>query len=311
MLKELTGKNTSAAIILAVICVVILSACIRSEKDKISLTMRQSVPSEILGWNLQDTVETYDRESIFGYMNGAGEVYRSYDFREVVVFRFTRSGEPDMTVEIFDMGSSEDAYGVFSYARESEESGIGQGYEYRVGLLCFWQSRYFACIKAERETSDSKEAVFALARKIDEQLPSAGIRPKLVEYFPEENLLPQSIRYLHIHPSLNYHYFLAEDNILNLSRDTRAVLAAYEPGQTFLLCVQYPSAMLADEGYHSFVENYIPEARETGIAEIENGKWVAVKLEAEYVIVALDVAGKDGASQLVEAFRSKLVKATL
>ena len=68
----------------------------------------------------QDSSLTYDREAIFDYINGAGEVYRSYAFRDVLVARYARDSGDEVTVELFDMGLTEDAYGVFSYARESE-----------------------------------------------------------------------------------------------------------------------------------------------------------------------------------------------
>lgn len=293
-------------IIPALICGIILSVCSKSGEDKSSVTMRQSVPQEILGWKLQDATETYDRETIFDYMNGAGEVYRSYDFQNVIVFRFTKENNPEITVEIFDMGTPEDAYGVFSHARESEETGIGQSYEYRGSLLCFWQANFFVCVLAEKQTPETKEAVFALAGKIDRRLPSSGGRPELAKYLPEKNLIPQSVRYLHIHPSLNYHYFLAEQNILNLNHNTDAVLARYEPGETYLLAVKYPTDRLAENGYRSFLDNYIPEGRETGIAEIDEGKWVTAKFEQTYIIIVLDASTEEEATGLIEAFRSKL-----
>ncbi|MCJ7628218.1 MAG: hypothetical protein MUO50_07495, partial [Longimicrobiales bacterium] len=85
------------------------------------------LPKTIGEWVKQDAPLTYDRETIFDYINGAGEVYRSYAFSHVLVDRYERSGAQDqgVTVELFDMGNPEDAFGVFSYAREQEEAGIG------------------------------------------------------------------------------------------------------------------------------------------------------------------------------------------
>ncbi len=268
--------------------------------------MREFVPHEILGWKQRDTVETYDRETIFDYINGAGEVYRSYGFRKVTVFRLAKPEEPDITVELFDMGSAEDAYGIFSHARGNEEMGIGEGYEYEGSLLSFWRANFFVCVLAQQESPKTKQAVFALARKISEQLPASGGKPELVSYLPEEGLTPGNTRFFHLHTSLNYHYFLANRNILNLSPDTRAVLARYEPGPTYLLCVKYPSVQQADQARSQFVENYVPEAQTTGAAETEQGKWVAVGSEREYVIIALDAATEVYARHLIKAFADRL-----
>ncbi|MFQ6008921.1 MAG: DUF6599 family protein [Candidatus Zixiibacteriota bacterium] len=270
--------------------------------------MSDLVHQEMLGWKLQEPVETYDRETIFDYIDGAGEVYLMYDFRTVSVFHFAKTDEPEITVEIFDMGSTEDAYGIFSHARELEETGIGQGYEYRGSLLCFWKAQFFVCIMAESETAETKEATFALARSIDKQIAPSGGKPELLAYLPEKGLIPHTIRYFHTHSALNYHFFLAKQNILNLSRETRAVLAEYEPGSTYLLCIQYPSVQEANKGYDSFVKNYVPEAKGTGVAEIEQGKWLAVECESEFLIVVFDVPSEEYARQLIAACVKRLPK---
>ena len=271
----------------------------------------RAVPNEFLDWKVSDTVETYDRESIFDYINGAGEVYRSYAFGDVSVWRFSKPDAPDITVEIFDMGSPEDAYGVFSYARESEESGIGGGYEQRGGVICFWQNRYYVCLAAYESTDDVRQAVPMLARSIAQQLPQSGSIPPLIGLLPHEGLIEHTQRFFHIHASLNYHYFLAEQNILKLSESTNAVLAVYEPGTTWLLCVEYPSAQEADQAYGSFVENYLPEAAETGVAMVDVDKWVCATKLGRYVIIALDAVSRESATELADAMKKSLLDANL
>lgn len=251
--------------------------------------MQQLVPEEILGWKSQPTVEEYDRETIFKYINGAGEVFLSYGFQSVTVSRFAKPEAPEISVEIFDMNAAEDAYGVFSHSREKEETGIGQGYEYQGSLLCFWKSRYFVCVRAEQETPESKDAVFALAREIDGNITDSGAKPEIINYLPSANLGKGSVRFFHGHPSLNYHYFLAEDNLLQLNQNTKAALGQYNPGPVHLLCVQYPNSDLAQKGYDGFVEGYIPDGKETGAARTENGKWVVAEILDNYVIIVFDV----------------------
>ena len=79
--------------------------------------MADLLPESVAGWTRGDPSVTYDRETIFDYINGAGEVYRSYAFSHVMVAVYTGPEGPDITVELFDMGNSADAYGVFSYAK--------------------------------------------------------------------------------------------------------------------------------------------------------------------------------------------------
>lgn len=265
------------------------------------------VPDKILGWKLQEKVETYDRETIFNYIDGAGEVYLAYGFQQVFVYHYSKTDEPEITVEIFDMDSDEDAFGVFSYSREEEKAGIGQGYEFRGNLLCFWQGQYYVCVLADRGTDDTENVIPSLAEMIDRKLPASGEKPKLIEFLPSEGLVRQSVRYLHTYPCLNYHYFLASENILKLDLSTDVILGEYQPGPTYLLVIKYDSKISADTAYKSFIEYYAPDAYPTGIVEIEKGKWLNIKQEKKYIIIVLDALTEEQAVNLLSAFRNKLI----
>jgi hypothetical protein len=296
----------SCGFLFACVGAVLLSACGGDEGEQKVTSMSRFVPKEMNGWVVQDTAQMYDRKTIFDYIDGAGEVFLSYDFREVAVARLAKASQPDITVELFDMGSAEDAYGIFSYARESEESGIGHGFEYRGSLLCFWKAAYYVCVMAEKVSPEAKETVYAIARAVDEQLGPPSEPPKLVGYLPQEGLIRESLRFFHLHSTLNYHYFLSEQNLLNLGHETRAVLAAYEPNSVYLLCVQYPTEEEAASGYRGFIEGYIPEAAESGVAGIDENAWVAAKQVREYVVVAFDAPTGEAAGSLTEALIQRI-----
>ena len=305
MPQRLVSTNLAILFLVASVVAISLSACDKKGDRAMSHSMRQFVPEKILDWSLQDSSESYDRQTIFDYIDGAGEVYRSYGFRKVEVFRFTAAEKPEITVEVFDMGSADDAYGVFSHAREEEEPGIGQAYEFRGGLICFWKAAYFVCVLAEEGTPETKKAVFAMAREIDRALPTSPGRPELLNSLPQEDLIPSTVRYFHTHQSLNYHYFLSEENLLNLSRQTKAVLAAYKPGSVYLICIQYTAAAEADDARGRFVEKYAPEAKD-GLGEIEKGRWVGVTAEKEYVIIVLDAPTEDYAKKLLTRAKANI-----
>ena len=52
---------------------------------------------------------------------------------------YQKEGQPEIIVDLFDMGTSQNAYGVFSHARETVEQNFGQGSQYTEGLLIFWK----------------------------------------------------------------------------------------------------------------------------------------------------------------------------
>jgi len=56
----------------------------------------------------------------------AAELYLAYGFQNLTVRRFEKSNQPPLIVELYEMASSEDAYGVFSFEHQDETAGIGQ-----------------------------------------------------------------------------------------------------------------------------------------------------------------------------------------
>jgi hypothetical protein len=291
--------------------------CAGVAQGKTPMPMNELVPRAMHGWTMHGTDETYDRKTIFDYMDGAGEIYLAYGFTQLLVRNFAnleKPDEPQILVELFDMGSSQDAFGIFSHCRESEEGDIGQGSQYQGGLLYFWKGRFFVCVSAKQETPAAKQAVMALGKVIANTIPEIGEKPALLDYLPEDGLIPHSVRYFHTHPMLNYHYFVATENILKLDASTSAVLAQYQhpEGKSYLLIVEYPTPTQARAAYDSFRTAYFPEPYLTknDLAELEKGKWTSVHVHigrAEHVAIVFDAPTADRAKALLRAvqFRKK------
>lgn len=146
------------------------------------------LPKTIYGWEAAAKDNLFDRRTIFDYMNGAGEIYLAYDFRILLVREYTGKSSPPIAAEIYQMSSSEDAYGVFSQDPDGEEVEVGQGALYGMGLLRFWKGKIFVRILAEKETAESKSAVMALGKKIAEAIPAKGGKPALLDWIPSEGL---------------------------------------------------------------------------------------------------------------------------
>ena len=259
------------------------------------------LPERIAGWERRDTAVTFDRETIFDYINGTGEVYRSYAFSSVVVARYAGPEGTEVLVELYDMGNSADAYGVFSYGREREEPGIGGGYEHRGSVLCFWQNRFYACVASEEPAANAEPALLEIARAVSTRLPSLSERPTLVNLLPPDGIVASSEKFFHTDQALNYHYFLGRGNLLALSTETDAVLARYQPGGTHLLLVRYGNADDAAAALASFRTTYLPEAGDLQTAEKAEGNFVASASHDRFVAVVLGASSPNGAGALLRA----------
>jgi hypothetical protein len=79
------------------------------------------------GWRAADPGELYDQESIFSYIDGHAEVYLAYGMTGCLARRYNGPpGEAALALDVFEVGSPADAYGVASYDRETDH-GATQG----------------------------------------------------------------------------------------------------------------------------------------------------------------------------------------
>jgi hypothetical protein len=131
------------------------------------------IPTPEDGWIKSEAMEIYNRQNLFDYIDGGAELYLAYDFKQLVVQKYIpqiRDSLPEesITVEIWQMNSSADAYGVYSLDREGERVTIGQGGVYGDGFLRFWKDVYF--IKILQVGDISKETIFRLGRGIVQKI---------------------------------------------------------------------------------------------------------------------------------------------
>ena len=261
-----------------------------------------AIPAQAGPW-LSEADQVFDADSIFSYIDGAGEVYRSYNMKLLVARRFHKDGKPDIVVDAFDMGSAEDAFGVFTHDLDGEAAGIGQGSTYKAGLLSFWKDRYFLSVYTEEETAETKDLVLELGKAIARAIPGEGKKPDILNLLPRDGLEAGRVSFFHNHSVLNYHFFVAEADILELRQTAKAVLADYAEGgvRSRLLVIAYADPGSAARAGRSFVEAYMPEAKGKASSKAANGRWTVLRVHGRYVAVVFDEAAEGKAQARLDA----------
>ena len=269
-----------------------------------------SLPLESGGWKWDRKDLNYNRRTIFDYIDGAGELYLSYNFQGVRVRRFEKPGQPSIIAELFDMGSSEEAYGVFSFERQDEDAGIGQGSEFGGGLLRFWKGKFFVSVYAEGDGPEVEPAILSLGREVANSIKMTGPLPKLISVLPDgqAGLVEKSIRYLHSHVLLNQRFFVANQNILHLSPKTDAVLAPYlrEGKKIHLLLIRYSTPKEAEAALQSFKKAYMPEAGEKETLQTEDKRWTGARRQKEFILIVFGAPREASARELIQATENNL-----
>ncbi len=237
--------------------------------------LRRLVPDPLPGWQIEGKDGHYGAKNLYEYIDGGSELYLSYDFRGAVSRIYVKQGQPDILLDIFDMESAKNAFGVFSHARQMIDTSFGQGSQYTPGLLQFWKDRYYISILASPETEESREAVMTLAQQIDQRISRKGDLPKILKLLPDTGLIDESIRYFH-HPAwLNTYFFIADNNVLNITEKTDAVLAKYQTGdfKTTLLVVTYPSIKKQEAATDKFRDSILPKLGDKITICAEDSTW--------------------------------------
>ncbi len=249
----------------------------------------------------------YDQQTIFDYMNGAGEVFLSFAFQGMFV-RHMEKPDEQLTIELYDMGNPADAFGIFARSRSGDDIGIGQGSQYWSGQINFWKDRYYISVFTLMETEESKNDVFDLARAIAANIPDEGQLPAILSFLPPEDLREETIRYFHLHTDLNRYYFISDNNLLGLDPTTEAIIANYERGEEYryLLVVRYPDPERAGEVFTTFHDTWLPEVGEDGAVEIEDGLWSSAVLAGPYIISVFDAKSAESARELLAATQDRI-----
>lgn len=265
------------------------------------------VPAEVAGWKTAGKDSIYNRSTLFDYIDGGAELYLSYGCKEVINRRYKNEGKPEIVVDIFDMATAPNAFGVFSQSMETVDQSFGQGSLISKGLIIFWKDHYYVSMMAHPETDESKKALQMLAVRIDGAIAKKGPLPGIIELLPEQALVRESIRYFHHHAWLNALYFIADHNLLNINDTTEAVLAKYgeKNKRSLLLLVAYPDEESAQQAYRDFVNSYLLNLSGKVPVRIEDGTWTDCRLSENLFMAVFNAAKADDAAHLLDAVQKK------
>ncbi len=218
------------------------------------LRLEEILPDEVRGWYTIDRGRVFDRETLFELIDGSAEVYRSLNVRAVLNRTYQKEGAPNIIVDLFDMGSSADAFGAFHHdIREGEDVGVGSESELQGGSLFMWKDRYFVSAIAFDDDTPTCDALGELGRMVTEAIPGDEGPPDLVGLLPSGGLVKSQIHYFHDQFLFARYLTMPGENPLGLDGDTEGVVARYRTSEdglekdvtAALILVRYPSARLA------------------------------------------------------------------
>ena len=242
------------------------------------------LPETMNGWKASLPDGEYTFDTLFDLIDGGAEVYRSLNVRKVLDRTYAKEDAADIIVDLFDMGSSQDAFGAFHHdIREDADVSVGQESDYLGSSLFFWKDRYYVSVVALEETAQTKEVVLALGKAIAEKIPRIGSEPDILKLLPSKGLQREQIYYFHDLESFKRRYLIGEVNPLHLTKETEGLLARYrvtdvtaadhEQRFAVFLLVAYPSRPAAMAAQQDFSAAYLNKAKAGAIVQLSNKRW--------------------------------------
>ena len=182
-------------------------------------------------------------------MDGQAEAFFAYGFEQVTVRSYENKEGVVLSVEVWQLASHSDAYGLFTASISGIPADVGNDGDADPGRrLAWWQDRYYVHVRARQEVPDGDLRGFA--ELVSTTLPLGGERPALVGRLPTDGLAERSALFFHEEISIQNEVWLGGENLLGLGPEVAGALARYDVGDAVvrLLRVEYPSAELASTG---------------------------------------------------------------
>lgn len=196
-MKYLKGKKQGFG--LAVVLLLLFSGVASQQKSPATASPLASLLPRLNNWKLAEEPRSFRPDTLFEYIDGAAEVYLSYDFNELLVAQFQdKSSKASMTVEIYDMGNGRNAFGIYSAERypESRFLPIGnQGY-LDEGTLNFLAGRYYVKLLCFEAGSRSEEFLKLYAKDVTGKIKDLGSLPALLTVFPKDGLIANGEKFV-------------------------------------------------------------------------------------------------------------------
>jgi hypothetical protein len=101
---------------------------------------------------------------------------------------------------------------------------------------------------------------------------------------------------------MNTYYFIADENIFNIDRNTEAVLATYgeAPNRQVMLLLEYSNIEEATAAERNFKQHYLPDLGSGDTLRLEDGTWAAIRRHGAILVVVLNASDQENMIKLVD-----------
>ena len=153
---------------------------------------------EMHGWKQSVEIQTFTPKTLFEYINGAADLYLTYDFQELKVAEYLNGKKASVIVDVYRHKTLTHAFGIYSQERLPNANFLdigAQGY-IEQNILNFLSGPYYVKINSYNTGAEDREILLAFAKKVSENLGDKGSLPSVLSTFPPEGRKNNSEKFI-------------------------------------------------------------------------------------------------------------------
>jgi len=185
--------------IIASLPIVLCSCALRAGGLDADLLGLLPKPRELSEFRPVSAPHLYEPDNLWQYIDGAADLYLLYGFRKLITTEYAFGADSSSAnVEIYCMESPTHAFGIYAAERSPEEQPVAIGVQGQLGpdVLNFYKGPYYVKMTSFASSKDVSASLAQMGRSIADKIPGGFKEPEVFRYFPVENKVKQSERYI-------------------------------------------------------------------------------------------------------------------
>jgi len=310
-------------IVIVLMSLLLISACNKKKKDDNNSVkewrhnISNLLPQKISACSRRNLINYYVDAELVQYINNAAKVYFTYGFQIIGTTEYVCLDSTNIiVVDIYQMSSPENAFGIYSYNRYKEatiDSTLGgEGFvsDYSID---FYDSNYYIHI----QLYDTSEELIAQAKNIanfiDKKIVWKNTMPKIISTLPKKKKVEHSEKFIHEKIAMNVVIPLPKNPFL-LSSKTNVAVAEYidnDENPYNLFVISSPDTFSVERCFKNFqnfafadsLSQIIETDSITSILIQRDGMYGFVKYNGELVKGGWNILNEELAKELFETIK--------
>ena len=227
---------------------------------------------EILDWVQSRAPSTYEGEKLYRDRATSPDLFHAYGFQKQaeVEYETPRFGsKPLILLEIFDMGTPENAFGIYNFHiyPQVKFEWVGSKAILSGGYLRFSKGKYFIQIEGYEFATGINEAMVLLAKDIAARIKDPASEPQILTLLPS-NKVNGSIKLFRSNWVLRQIYSTLPSNVPQLSDTALGISARYRDkadsknwiDTEIVFIIRFPDASTAKSAYTVYRDSVMAAA---------------------------------------------------